>query len=47
MKHDPVYLAENKPEKLAKFLKKRMGQSAGDSDQDAPPQTAQQAKKPA
>jgi hypothetical protein len=36
MKHDPVYLFENKPEKFQKFLRKRQNKQQ-DSDQDAPP----------
>jgi len=39
MKHDPVYLFENKPEKFQKFLKKRRNIKESDSDQDAPPTT--------
>ena len=46
LKHDPVYLLENKPKKFEKWLNKKLGKSDAepDSDQDAPPQTSQPAQ---
>jgi hypothetical protein len=32
MKHDPLFLFENKPEKFSKFLRKRMGGSEQQQD---------------